>query len=150
MEISSSGKLKREKGKRLLLFFKRQEGFTLFELIISIILLGFAVPSILSLYSKLSVTSARNKIYDQTVAHAEAKMEEIIAVKEKNWDWYKKVNQFTEEVVLPDNFKRSVKVRKINNWGNVSVQAWEILVAVSHPQLTSPYTLTVRLTQYHE
>ena len=150
MEISSSDKSNKHKEKRPARFLKSQEGFSLFELIISIALLGFAVPAIFSLYSLLSVTSIKNKIYDQTVAYAESRMEEIIAVKEKNWDWYKRVQQFVEDVELADNFKRSVRVQKINNWGNVSVPAWEIKVAVSHPQLSAPYTLTVRLTQYHE
>ena len=127
---------------------KRQEGFTLIELVVMIILLGVAIPSIFALYSQLSVTATKSKVMDQMMAYGETKMEEIIATKEKNWNWYQTANQFAENVALPNDYNRTVSVQAINNWGNVGVDAWEISVTVTHPLINNNYELIVRLTQY--
>lgn len=128
----------------------RQEGFTLMELVVMIVLLGVAIPSVISLYSQLSVTSVKSGVLDQMMFYAESKMEEIIAIKEKNLNWYKTPNQFTENVNLADDYHRTVTVQNIQNWGNVNLSAVQITVDVSHPLIENSYTLTVRLTPYDD
>jgi len=127
-----------------------EHGFTLMEIVVMIILLGVTVPSIFALYSQLSVISTKSKIFDQMSAYGEQKMEQVLAIKDKQWNWYKKLNQFTEDVDLPDSYHRTVTVKTIHNWGNAGLTAWEIVVNVTHPRVASPYSLVVRLTKYHE
>ena len=131
-------------------FLRGQEGFTLMELVVMIVLLGVAIPSIISLYSQLSATSVKSSVLDQMMFYAEAKMEEVIAIKEKNLNWYQTPNQFAEDVNLPDDFHRTVTVQNIQNWGNVNISAVQVTVDVTHPLINNSYTLTVRLTPYDD
>ncbi len=131
-------------GKREL---KKEQGFTLMELIVIIVLLGIAVPAIFGLFSQISFNSAKNLLLDDMMAHCESRMEEIIAFKDNNWNWYNNPQQFAENVSLADNYTRTVTVTAINNWGSDNVSAWEITVNVSHPQIPNGYSLIVRLTQ---
>lgn len=129
---------------------RRQQGFTLMELVVMIVLLGVAIPAIIALYSQLSATSLKSSVLDRMMFYAETKMEEIIAAKENNLNWYQTPNQFVENVDLPDDFHRTVTVQTIQNWGNVNISAVEIAVIVTHPLIDSGYTLTVRLTPYED
>jgi len=130
--------------------WNRQEGFTLMELVVMIVLLGVAIPSVIYLYSQLSATSVKSSVLDQMMFYAESKMEEIIAIKEKNLNWDQTPNQFAEDINLPDDFHRTVTVQNITNWGNVNVPAVQVTVDVTHPLISNSYTLTVRLTPYDD
>ncbi len=127
-----------------------QKGFTLIELVVVIILLGVSLPAIYSLYGSLSFHSVQSSVYDQLVAYAQDKMEEIIAIKEANWDWYKNPTQFEVDEDLADDFHRTVTVTTFSNWGNSLLDGWEIHVSITHPMIQSPYVLVTRFTKYHE
>jgi len=129
---------------------KRENGFTLIELVVAIVLMGVALPVIIGLFANVSLYASRGTVKDQMVAHAQNKMEEIVAVKEANWDWYKNPNQFVATENLTDNFQRSVTVTSISNWGNQGINGWEVTVSVSHPQMSNNYSLSVRFSKYHE
>ncbi len=130
--------------------YKNENGYTLIELVVVIVILGLVLPSVFSLIAAISVHSARNTVKDQAVGFAEEKLEEIIGLKEDQWDWYKNPAQFEVDENLNDNFHRTVTVSTISNWGNAGIDAWEVSVVVTHPQLTDGVTLFVRLTKYHE
>lgn len=127
-----------------------QSGFTLIELVVVITLLGVTLPAVYSLYGSLSVHSVKSAIYDQMIAYGQDKMEEILAVKEKNWDWYKDPFQFEVDEDLADDYHRQVTVSTFTNWGNSLVDGWEIKVIITHPMIDSPYELITRFTKYHE
>lgn len=120
------------------------------ELVVMIVLLGVAIPSVIYLYSQLSATSVKSSVLDQMMFYAESKMEEIIAIKEKNLNWDQTPNQFAEDINLPDDFHRTVTVQNITNWGNVNIPAVQVTVDVTHPLISNSYTLTVRLTPYDD
>lgn len=125
-------------------------GYSLIELIIVIIIMGTALPAIISLYGRVVVYSSKSSVNDQMVAFAEEKMEEIIGFKEKNWNWYKNPARFVSSESLSDNYTRRVQVRKITNWGNARIEAWQVEVSVTNPLLPKGFTLSTRLTKYHE
>jgi prepilin-type N-terminal cleavage/methylation domain-containing protein len=127
-----------------------QSGFTLIELVVVITLLGVTLPAVYSLYGSLSVHSVKSAVYDQMVAYGQDKMEEIIAIKEKNWDWYKDPAQFEVDEDLADDYHRKVTVTTFSNWGNSLVDGWEVKVEITHPMVDSPYELVTRFTKYHE
>ncbi len=120
------------------------------ELVIAIIIIGVALPAIFSLYGQISVRAAQSALMNQMVAYAEDKLEEIIGKKESHWDWYKNPAQFTANEKLGKGYHRKVTVKKITNWGNARIDAWEVQVKVTHPQLPQGFLLSVRLTKYHE
>ncbi len=127
-----------------------QNGFTLLELVIAIILIGVTLPALLSLYANMSAKASDSAIMDQLVALAQSKMEEIVGFKENTWDWYKDPTQFEVSESLPDSYQRTVTVQAVTGWGNASLDGWDVIVSVTHPRLTSGYQLSVRFTQYHE
>ncbi len=126
-----------------------EKGYTLIELIIAIIILGVAFPAIINLYGSIALKSAQSSAFNQMVAYAEEKMETIIGYKETHWDWYKNVSKFETDEDLDEGFHRSVKIKKITGWGNAGIDAWEVNVKVTHPQLPNGYLLSMRLTKYY-
>ncbi len=129
--------------------WRNERGVTLFELILVIVLMGIALPSLLSLMGQISLQSTRPAIMEKAITLAEEKMEEIIGKKEANWNWYKNPTQFESDETLSDGFQRTVTVTAITGWGSAALDAWEIQVTVTHTLLPNGYSLTVRLTKYH-
>ncbi len=127
---------------------KSEKGFTLIELVVAIVIIGVALPSIFSLYASLSAKASDSAVMDQMVALAQNKMEEIIGKKEADWAWYKNPSQFAVNESLPDSYHRVVTVNTVNNWGNSMLDAWEIAVSVTNPRIDNNYVLTVRFTKY--
>lgn len=129
--------------------WKGERGASLLEMIIVIILLGVALPAFLSIISGAARRSMQNDMLGQAVTLAEQKMEEIIAFKEANWDWYKNPSALNEVETLADGYKRTVTVTEVNNWGSINATAWEVTVKVEHSALPNGYKLVTRLTKYH-
>jgi prepilin-type N-terminal cleavage/methylation domain-containing protein len=127
---------------------RNQNGFTLIELVVTIILLGVTLPAIFGLIGQVAFHSSRQAIKDQAVLLAEEKIEEIIGLKESDWDWYKDPTRYEDDEDLADNFSRSVSVSAVSSWGGFNLDAWQIDVVVTHPQLTDGYQLSVRFTTY--
>lgn len=128
----------------------KEDGYTLTELLVTIVLLGILLPSIFSLVGLTAMHSSRHVIWDRAVLLAEEKLEEIIGKKDAQWDWYKNPDQFAVNENLIDDFHRTVTVTSISNWGAFAINGWEVQVEISHPQLPKGYSVVVRLTKYHE
>ncbi len=128
---------------------KSEKGFTLIELVVAIVIIGVALPSIFSLYASLSAKASDSAVMDQMVALAQNKMEEIIGKKEADWAWYQNPSQFEVNESLPDSYQRVVTVNTVNNWGNSLLDAWEVAVSVTNPRIDNSYVLTVRFTKYY-
>ncbi|MHB2152861.1 type IV pilus modification PilV family protein [Calditrichota bacterium GD2] len=131
-------------------FKQREEGFTLIELVVALVLIGIIFPTFFSLAGMASVKAAKFLHSQQAQYLAESKMEEIIGFKRLNWDWYKTISKFEKTEILEDDFTRSVKVEKIKNWGKAQIEGWQVTVAVSHPALDEDVTLTIRFSKYYE
>ncbi|MBD3223588.1 MAG: prepilin-type N-terminal cleavage/methylation domain-containing protein [Caldithrix sp.] len=129
---------------------KSNQGYTLVELIVAIVILGVALPAFISLVGKISMNASNSMAIDQAVTIAEQSMEEIIGFKDSNWDWYKTVSQFQGIDTVSNDFTRSVTINNLNNWGNANVDAWRVVVQVNHPQLQNPYEIELRLTKFYE
>ena len=126
-----------------------QQGFTLIELIVTIVILGIAIPSLISVIALASLNSSKNGVLEKAVTIAEYKMEEFVQYKEANWDWYKNLNYFQSTESLDDGYTREATVKGISGWGNAGVDAYEISVTVTHSLLPNGYKLTTRFTIYH-
>ncbi|MEJ2634964.1 MAG: hypothetical protein P8184_06690 [Calditrichia bacterium] len=125
-----------------------QQGSTLFELIVVMILVGVALPSILGLMGMIGVYTARYSVMETAVGLAESRMEEICGRKAADPNWYTDPSQFEEDVNLADGYRRTVAVTSLSGWGSESLDTWEVTVTVSHRVLPNGYSLAVRFTRY--
>jgi len=118
---------------------KAEKGATLFELVITIILLGIAIPAILPMIGQMAIHNVENESVYRSMSFANAKMEEIVAFKHLNADWAVWANTIADQaetVTLADGSQRTVTVVRLNNWineGGVSKDAYEVTVAVTPP-----------------
>ncbi len=136
-------------------FYKRidirsQQGLTLIELIVVLVLVGLIFPTIFSLAGTASVKATKYMYMQEANYLAEEKLEEIVGYKAQHWDWYKHINKFVGLEQLNRGFVRSVSVQKIQNWGKAQIDCWQVVVTVTHPQIKKPMVLSVRLTKYFE
>ncbi len=137
-------------GKRILkkVPFFSEEGLTLVELIVVLVLVGLIFPTIFSLAGTASVKATKYMYMQEASSLAEEKIEEIIGYKDQHWDWYKHINKFAGQENLNRNFTRTVSIQKISNWGKAKIDCWQVTVSVKHPQIQNPAILSVRFTKY--
>ncbi len=126
-----------------------EKGLSLIEIVVSIIILGVALPVLISVYGSVSTKAVQSRVIEKLVAYSQDKMEEIVGYKETHWDWYKNPQQFAVSENLANNYHRTVTVQQITNWGGALVNAWEVTVLVTHPQFPNGYKLTTRFTKYY-
>lgn len=128
--------------------FKGEPGVTLIELIVIVVIIGVALPSLLSMLGVLSFNQVKNERQVESRGLAGSRIEEILAFKEKNPDWYNTINDFAGEETLEGGFSRTTEVAYIENWGSAELGTYEIRVIVSHPQVANEFSLSVRLTKF--
>jgi len=129
-------------------FLKKEQGVTLIELIVVIIILGVALPFLFSMIGYLATHHARNEIYTQSMMLADSRLEEIYAFKQQQKDWYKNIMDFNEVETLDGGFTRETVITKVDNWGNANLEAYDVTVNVTHSSLSDGYTIKVRLTKF--
>ena len=130
-------------------FRRAEQGTTLLELVLLIIILGTALPAFLGIMGMVSTHSLQANVQQQAIVLAETKMEEIVGFKQQHWDWFKSINNFAQDINLTGGYRRVVTITHITNWGSAGIEAWEISVTVSHQLVPNGYSLITRLTKYH-
>jgi prepilin-type N-terminal cleavage/methylation domain-containing protein len=127
---------------------RKEQGVTLIELIVVMILLGVALPSLFSMIGYLASHHAKNEIYTQCMVLANDRLEEIYAFKKENSDWYKNIMSFNQQENLDGGFIRETSITKVNNWGNANLEAYDVTVKVTHSQIPDGYRIKIRLTKF--
>ncbi|RMH65712.1 MAG: prepilin-type N-terminal cleavage/methylation domain-containing protein [Calditrichaeota bacterium] len=127
---------------------RKEQGFTLMEVIVVVVITGIALPSLFVLLGNISYASFSTRMMNTAVNLASSRMEEIQAFKDANWDWYKTIEDFETEESLNDGFTRTTTVEHIDDWDNTGYEAYQITIAVAHQKVENPYTVTMNLTLY--
>lgn len=122
-----------------------QNGFSLVELIITIILVGIAFPALLAFFVNIMDDSVDNELIHESILLAHEKMEDVLADKNnpnRGLAYIQTSGSYPSESV--GQFTRTVAVTDttIN-----SVDGTQVLVRISH-SLIDDYTVTVFLTAY--
>lgn len=130
-------------------YFKNQQGISLLELVLVIMLIGIALPSLLSIVGVIASYHARSELMQHSMNLADSRMEEIMAFKNENWDWYKSINDFVGEEVLEGQYHRLTTVTYHDNWNDSGFDAYEVTIRVTHSGLPEGFVLTVHLTKYN-
>lgn len=126
---------------------KNQQGISLIEVIILIIIIGVALPSLYTLNALIVRYYTKNEIIVQATSLADSRMEEIISFKKENDDWSKYISSYNQSESLSGGFTRATTVTSVSGWGAEGLNAYEIVVTVSHMDLENGYSLTVMMAE---
>lgn len=122
--------------------FNNENGATLIELIVAIILMGAALPALLVVIGQMSDYHMRDDIAFHAVSLANNKMEEIYAFKNEYTNWSGNISSFAGTENLTNGYTRTVTITTVYDWISTGIDACKIEVVVSHPTFTSGYVLT--------
>ena len=123
----------------------KEKGATLIELVVTMVILGIAIPAILSIVGQMGIHHFQNESVYQSVSFANTKMEEIVAYKHLNSNWSDNIADFAGTENLTGGFQRTVTISDISSWitsGSVTKDAVQVIVSVS-PPIGATYSLTV-------
>lgn len=134
---------KQQRKMRTFLGTHRQQGFTLFSLIVAIVLVGVALPFIFTLIGQVAHSHAENEILLKCVHLAQAKIEEISAYKSKNSDWQDNIESYAGTENLAEGFTRTVQVTSVTDYQGTGVEVYQVQVSVAQTQFQNPYELTM-------
>lgn len=126
---------------------KYQNGATLIEMIILIIIVGVSLPALYTLNAILVRYHARNEIISKASNIADSRMEEIIAFKRGHDDWDKNISQYNAAESLSDGFTCVTTVTPVSNWGAEDLNAYKIEVSVTHLALENDFRVTLMLAK---
>ena len=116
---------------------RSEQGATLLELIVSFIILGIAIPSVILTIGHMGINHGKNESVYNAVGFANEKMEEIMAFKQRYNDWAiwaNDINDFAGTETLSDGSQRVVTITNITNWinnGAVVKNAYRVNVLVT-------------------
>ncbi len=124
------------------------QGFTFVEVIIIIVILGIAIPALMSLLSSNLIDSAKFKIITEANVYAQEKLDEIIADKKspaRGYNWVITAGRYLDDVPA-NGFTRTVFIDTTGIVHNGIPYAL-IQVSVHHNEIPE-LELTTWLTEY--
>jgi type II secretory pathway pseudopilin PulG len=124
----------------------KQEGYSLIELIVTIIFIGIVFPGLIGFFTNIMDDSVRSESMSQAIALAQQQMEEISADKNeitRGLNYIKTPGQYGPTVVGLHTCSVSVSDTIIG-----SVAAVQVMVTVTHPLLNENYNLQHLFTEF--
>lgn len=126
---------------------KNQRGFSLFSVVITIIIIGVALPALLTINGLVTRYHAKNEILAEASNLANSRMEEIYAFKKENSNWSDSIEGFDGSEALADGFTRVTDVTYNSSWGPSGIEAYQIVVTITHTEIPAGYSLTLMLAK---
>lgn len=125
----------------------REGGYSLIELIVTIIIIGIAFPGLLGFIANSMIDTVKNDVINEAILLAGEKMEQICADKNdptRGIVYITTPNQYPPEAI--EKFTRNVTVQNIMI-DNIPVT--EVIVTITHPAITVDFTITHLFTNYN-
>jgi len=118
------------------------------EVVVTIIIIGIALPSLFILMGNMSYLSIQNRVMTKAVNYSNNRMEQLVAFKSTNSDWYDSIEDFDGTETLDNGYQRITELTHHGDWEGSGFEAYEINVNVNHPQLPNGYNMSFFLTYY--
>ncbi len=122
-------------------------GAALIEIVLTITILGVALPAGWALLSRGYVLYAQNSLRQQAVVIAQKHLEQVWAYREENPYWYKTLANQLDQPVKEGQFRVVYDIRAVYR-GRAAIKMWRVRVQVSHPQLPEPVILEMFMSRY--
>jgi Tfp pilus assembly protein PilV len=123
---------------------KNQAGYSLIEVIVTVVFVGIAFPGLIAFFTNVMVDSVENGVYTQAIALTQSKMEEITADKlseSRGYNYVRTVGQYPAEAI--GQFTRTTTVSDTLFSGITGIY---VRVTTNHSLMASPYTLATFFT----
>jgi len=123
-----------------------QNGYSLIEIVITIVFIGIAFPGLIAFFTNTLNDSVVNQVSSQAISLAQSRMEEITADKldpSRGIDYIRTSGQYPDETI--GNYGRRVVVRDSIISGVTGVY---VEVETSHAVMVNNYNLSCFFTRY--
>ena len=125
---------------------KNQAGYSLIEIIITIVFVGIAFPGLIAFFTNIMIDSVESGAYTQAIVLTQSKMEEITADKlspDRGYDYIRTSGQYPTETI--GQFTRTTTVTDTVFSG---VSGVIVMVETDHSLMANPYNVSALFTSY--
>ncbi len=125
---------------------KNQAGYSLIELVITIVFIGIAFPGLIAFFVNTMNDSVENQLYTEAIGLAQSKLEEITADKlddSRGYTYITTGGQYPQETI--GLFTRTTTITVLSLAG---VEGAQTEVEISHQLMVNDYSLSCFFTLY--
>ena len=125
---------------------RNQAGYSLIEIIITIVFVGIAFPGLIAFFTNIMIDSVESGAYTQAIVLTQSKMEEITADKlspDRGYDYIRTAGQYPVETI--GQFTRTTTVIDTVFSGVTGVF---VIVETNHTLMANPYNVSALFTSY--
>ena len=125
---------------------KNQAGYSLIEIIVTIVFVGIAFPSLIAFFANIMTDSVESEAYTEAIVHTQSKMEEITADKlseDRGYDYIRTTGQYPSETI--GQFTRITTVTDTVISGVAGVI---VTVETNNQLMANPYNVATFFTSY--
>lgn len=125
---------------------KNQAGYSLIEIVVTIVFVGVAFPGLLAFFANIMTDSAESGVQTQAIVLTQSKMEEIAADKfssTRGYDYITTSGQYPVETI--GQFTRTTTISDTTLSG---VDGAYVIVSTNHSLMANPYNVESFFTSY--
>ena len=125
---------------------KNQAGYSLIEIIVTIVFVGVAFPGLIAFFTNVMVDSVEGKAYTEAIVLTQSKMEQIAADKlsaTRGYDYVRTSGQYPAETI--GQFTRTTTVADTIFSGVTGIL---VTVETNYTLMASPYNVSTFFTSY--
>ncbi len=125
---------------------KNQAGYSLIELIITIVFVGVAFPGLIAFFANTMNDSVENQIYTQAIGLTQSKLEEITADKlddSRGYDYIKTAGRYPAE-----NIGLFTRTTTVTDSSLAGISGAHVRIETSHTLMANNYSLSCFFTFY--
>ena len=125
---------------------KNQAGYSLIEVIVTIVFVGVAFPGLIAFFTNVMVDSVESKAYTEAIVLTQSKMEQIAADKmsaTRGYTYVRTSGQYPNETI--GQFTRTTTVADTLISGVTGIL---VTIETNHTLMVNPYNVSTFFTSY--